>query len=103
MRVSVGVVDTATKEGNSAFGLVSNLSMTHKFGRWDAMGDFNYNQNTQTIFDVVTTSNYSYGGMLRRKINGATNWSASFRESRSGLTAQKGNNNTADSFVTSFS
>ena len=103
MRVSLGVVDTATKEGNSALGLVSNLTMTHKFGRWETTGDFNYFQNTQTLFDVTTTSNYSYGGLLRRKINAATNWSASFRESRSGLSAQEGNNNISDSFVSTLS
>jgi hypothetical protein len=41
--------------------------------------------------------------MLRRRINSAANWSASFRESRSGLTAQGGSNNVADSFLTNFS
>jgi hypothetical protein len=100
---SVGVVDTATRQGNNAVGLVSTLSMTHKFGKWETTSDFDYSQYTQTLFDIVTTSNYSYGGRLRRKINSATNWSASFRESRNGLAAQEGNKNLADSFVTNFS
>jgi hypothetical protein len=103
LQFSIGVVNTATQEGNNAVGLVTNLGMTHKFGRWEATADFDYSQNTLTLYDVVTTSHYSYGGMLRRKINSSTNWSASFRESRSGLTAQEGNNNLADSFVTNLS
>ena len=96
-------MDTATQEGNSGIGLVTNLGMTRKFGRWETTADFSYSQNTQTLLDIVTTSNYNYGGMLRRKINSSTHWSASFRESRSGLTAQEGNNNVSDSFATSLS
>ncbi len=103
LHLSVGVVDTATQEGNSGVGLVTNLNMTRKFGRWDTAADFGYSQNTQTILYIATTSNYSFGGMLRRKINPSTYWSASFRESRSGLTAQKGNDNVSESFVTSLS
>jgi hypothetical protein len=103
LRFSIGVVDTATQEGNSGIGLVANVGMTRKFGRWETSADFSYAQSTQTILDIVTTSNYNYGGMLRRKINSSTYWSASFRESRSGLTAQEGNNNVSDSFATNLS
>jgi hypothetical protein len=103
LRFSIGVVNTATQEGNNAVGLVTNLGVTHKFGQWETTADFNYSQNTQTLFDIVTTSNYSYGGMLRRKINSSANWSTSFREARSGLTAQEGSNNLSDSFVTNLS
>jgi hypothetical protein len=103
LRFSIGVVDMATQEGNSGLGLVTNLSMTRKFGRWETEADFAYSQNTQTLYDIVTTSNYGYGGMLRRKINSSTHWSASFRESRSGLTAREGNSNVSDSFATNLS
>jgi hypothetical protein len=100
---SVGVVDTATQEGNGGLGLVTNLGVTHKFGRWETAADVSYSQNTQTLLSIVTTSNYNYGGSLRRKINSDTSWNASFRESRSGWTAQNGNNNTSESFATSLS
>ncbi len=33
LRFSIGVVDTATQEGNSGIGLVANLGMTRKFGQ----------------------------------------------------------------------
>ena len=103
LRFSIGVVEAATQEGNSGIGLVTNLSMTRKFGQWETAADFSYSQNTQTLFSVVTTSTYGYGGALRRKINSSTYWGASFRESRSGLTVWEGNNNVSDSFATNLS
>ncbi len=49
LRFSVGVVDAATQDGNSGLGLVANLSMTRKFGRWETAADVNYSQNTETL------------------------------------------------------
>lgn len=103
LRFSIGLVDTASQEGNGALGLVTNVGMTRKFGQWDTSADFNYSQDTQTLFGIVTTSNYNYGGMVRRKLNSSTFWSTSFRESRSGLAAQEGNKNFADSVTTNLS
>ena len=103
LHFSIGVVDTATQEGNNGVGLITNLGMTRKFGRWDTAADVSYSQNTETLITIATTSNYSFGGMVRRKLNPSTYWSASFRESHSGLTAQKGNDNVSESFATSFS
>jgi hypothetical protein len=103
LRASVGFVDAATQDGNSGLGLVASLTMTRKFGRWEAAADVNYSQNTETLYAVETTNDYSYGATLRRKINSSAYWSASFRESRSGLSSQTGNNNISNSFTTSFS
>jgi len=103
LRFSIGVVDTSTQEGHGGIGLVTNLVMTRKFGRWETSADFRYSQSTQTLLDIVTTSNYGYGGLLRRKINPSTHWNVSFRESRSGLTAQEGSNNVSDTFTTNLS
>jgi hypothetical protein len=103
MRFSIGIVDTATQDGNGVIGLVTNVGMTRKFGQWETTADFDYTQDTQTLFGIVTTSNYDYGGMIRRKIHSDMHWSTSFRETRSGLTAQEGNQNLADSVTTNFS
>jgi hypothetical protein len=103
LNCSVGVVDTATQEGNSGIGLVGNLSMTRKFGNWDTAADVTYSQDTQTLYSVATTSNYGYGGALRRKLDSSTYWSASYRETHSGLTVQEGNNNVSRAFATNFS
>jgi hypothetical protein len=103
LRFSIGVVDTATQEGNGVLGLVTNVGVTRKFGQWETSADFDYSQDTQTLFGVVTTSNYNYGGMIRRKIHPGIQWSTSLRETRSGLTAQEGSQNLADSFTTNLS
>jgi hypothetical protein len=103
LRFSVGIVDVATQEGNNGVGLVANLNMTRKFGRWETAADISYSQNTETLYAIATTNNYSYGGTLRRKINPSTYWSTSFRESRSGLSSQEGSSNVSDSFTTSLS
>ncbi len=103
LHFSVGIVDTATKEGNTGIGLVGDLSMTRKFGRWDTAADFSFSQDTQTLYSVATTNNYGFGGSLRRKINSSTYWSGSYRETRSGLTTQDGNNNRSKGVATSFS
>jgi hypothetical protein len=103
LRFSIGVVDTASKEGNNGLGLTTSLTMNRKFGRWETTADFNYAQYTQTLLAIATTSNYNYGGSIRRKINDSTYFSASLRQSRSGLTAQRGNSNVSDSFATGLS
>lgn len=102
LNFSIGVVDTATQDGNGGAGLVANLGMTRKFGRWETAADVSYSQDTETLLAIATTSNYSFGGMLRRKINSSTSWSTSFRVSHSGLTAQQGDNNVSDSFATNL-
>lgn len=102
LHFSIGVVDTVTKEGNTALGISANLGMTRKFGRWETNADIGYGQSTQTLYGLVTTSNYSFGGNFRRRINYDTFWSTSFRESRSGLTAQEGNNNDSKVFSTAL-
>jgi hypothetical protein len=99
---SIGVIDTATKQGNTGLGLVTNLNMTRKFGLWETSADFSYSQYTQTLFIIRTTSNYNFGGTLRRKINPDTYWTLSLRESRSGLTAQQGSGNVSDTFGTNL-
>ncbi len=103
LRFSIGIVDMATQEGNSALGLVTTFGMTRKVGLWETTADFNYSQNTQTLYDIATTSNYSYGGMIRRKIDTSTHWTASFRESRSGLTVRGSTNNISNSYSTNLS
>ena len=44
---SLAVVDTATKEGNTALGFVGNLNYHRKFDGWEADANFSYSQNVQ--------------------------------------------------------
>ena len=100
---SVGLVDIATQAGNGGLGLVANLGMMRTFGLWETSADVSYSQDTQTLLSFVTTSNFNFGGTLRRKINPETSWNASFRETRSGLTAQPGSDNSSESVSTGLS
>jgi hypothetical protein len=98
----IGVVDTANKQGNQGMGLVANVGLNKRFGKWETSGDFNYSQNTQTLVSVATTSSYSYGAGLRRRFNQDTYWSSAFRGSRSGLVVVDGTNSTSESYSSSF-
>jgi hypothetical protein len=98
-----GVVDTASKNGNDGAGIVANVGVNKRFGHWETSADFNYQQNIQTQIIIATTSSYSYGGAIRRRINRDTQWSISARQGRTGLVAQAGSGGTSESLSTSFS
>jgi hypothetical protein len=57
----------------------------------------------QTLFGVATTSNYTYGGSVRRKINDVTFWGGTFRATHSGLVQREGANSGSESFSSSLS
>jgi hypothetical protein len=98
-----GVVDTADKNGNNGAGLIGNVGMSKKFGKWDTSADFNYAQNVQTIVSIATTSSYTYGGSVRRKITPDLRWNFSYRASQSGLVIQEGSANKSQNFNSSIS
>ncbi len=98
----LGLVDTASKSGNDGAGLNANIGASRKFGRWDTSADFSYSQNVQTMVSIATTSSYSYGGSLRRKINNDTHWGGSFRTSHSGFVIQSGDGNSSQSASSSL-
>jgi hypothetical protein len=93
----------ATQDGNTGAALVGNVGMSKNFGKWETSADFNYAQNTQTLGIIATTSSYSYGGTLRRRINKQTSWGFGFRGSHSALTARDGDGNRAESYSSSLS
>jgi hypothetical protein len=96
----VGVVDTASQQGNDGAGLNANVGMNRKFGRWDTSADFTYSQNVQTVAGFDTTSSYNYGVSTRRKISNDLAIGGSFRGSHSGLVSVSGSGNRAESFST---
>ncbi len=98
LSLSVGASDTANAIGNNGAGLNAVVSANKRFGRWETSADFTYAQNVMTIGSVTTTSNYSYGADVRRKVNREFAFGGSYRASRSGLVVVDGNGNTANSF-----
>jgi hypothetical protein len=99
----VGAIDTADKNGNNGAGLIANVGMSKKFGKWDTSADFNYAQNVQTMVSIATTSSFNYGGTVRRKVTQDLRFSAGFRSSQTGMVQQEGSGNIARNFNGSVS
>jgi len=97
---SFGMVNNATNNGGGSLGFVGNVALKKQMGGWQLDADFSYAQNVQTIISYYTTSNYSYGGMIRRRFGSNSTWSASYRGLQTGLTQLPGYGNHADTFTT---
>ncbi len=94
---SLSVADT-TVDGSSdnSLGLNINTNFNRRFGAWIANGNFNYSQNAETLLVTYTTSQYGYGGGLRRRW-GKVSWSLNAGANRSGLTGLSGTTNQSES------
>jgi hypothetical protein len=97
---SFGMVNNASNTGGGSLGYVGNVSLKRQLGRWQLDTDFSYAQNVQTIINSYTTSNYSYGAMIRRRFAANSTWTASYRGIQTGLTQLPGYNNRSDNFIT---
>ena len=91
----------ATIDGSSQNSLGFNTTTTfnRRFGKWGVDASVNYAQNVQTLLITYTTSQYGYGGSLRRKW-GIVNWSLSSGISSTGLTGQSGTTSQSKSVST---
>lgn len=98
---SVGVVDTATQEGNSGANLIGSVSFVRRLGAWEVESDFGYSQQVQTLFAVYTTSMYRYDARVRRRLGGLY-WAAGFNGSHSGLTQYDGFGSRHEGLTTSL-
>lgn len=94
---SFGLTDTASQRGNNGLGYTANVGMGRRFGHWETNSDFSYAQNVVTLGTLATTSSYSYGTALKRKVSNDLRVGGSFRGSHSGLSVQTGNSNHAES------
>lgn len=101
LNFSVGVIDTATQEGNSGASLVGNVNYLRRVQGWELGADFSYMQQVQTLFAVYTTSTYRYGAQARRRYR-SFRWLGSFSGSHSGLTQFDGFGSRNESFSTTL-
>jgi hypothetical protein len=99
---SFGMVNNATNNGAGSLGFVGNVSFKRRFGGWQVDSDFSYAENVQTIIAYYTTSNYSYGAMVRRRFGANSTWTTSYRSAHSGLTQIPGYSNRSDTFMTTL-
>jgi hypothetical protein len=80
-----GVMDNTNQDGHVGTTLVANVGFSRKVDGFDLGAHFGYNQNIQTLVAAYTTSSYSYGANVRRRIRYRTYWTASFSGGHSGL------------------
>lgn len=100
--LSVGTVNTAANADQGTLGFVGNLGFKKKFRGWDVNLDVSYNQSVQSSIALATTSNYNYGGFIRKRFGANTYWSASARNVQTGLTQQVGYANRSETFMTTL-
>lgn len=89
-------------EPGMLLGLSESVSYSRRFGAWDTAVGFGYAQNVQSILITYMTSNYTFGGTVRRKI-GPLYWSAAANGGRTGITVQEGSGASNESFSMSLS
>lgn len=99
---SVGMTDTATKEGNTGAGLNANVGFYRKVHRFEVGANFSYAQFVQTVLAISTTSSYSYSASVSRKVSDRTFWNGSFGAGRSGF-GQQGSSSHSERVSTGLS
>ncbi len=94
-------VQDSTVDGSSqnSLGFNATTNFNRRIGKWGVAPSVNYAQNVQTLLVNYTTSQYGYGGSLRRKW-GIVNWSLSSGFSSTGLTGQSGTTSQSKSVST---
>lgn len=99
---SLAVVDTATKEGNTALGFVGNLNYHRKFDGWEADANFSYSQNVATLVIVDTTSSYGYVTNLRRRLGNRSFFMVGYSGSHSGFNTVSDSSSSAQRVSSTF-
>jgi hypothetical protein len=99
---SGAVIDSSNGQGTNALGFLANLNAFHRFGGWQASGQFSYAQNVQTLLVTYTTSYYQYNANLHRRFSRGMQWTAAFNGSHSGLTNYQGTSSHSEGYSTSF-
>jgi len=102
LTVTLGVNDAANKEGNLGAGLVANVNYSNKLGGWYVWGNYNYDQNVQTLLVIYTISSMNYSVGARRRLPKGINWTVGAGSGHSGFGQQKGNSSQAASFSSSL-
>jgi len=97
-----GVFDNATEAGNSQLGVIADVAYNRYVGKWELSGFFDYNQGTQTLYALYTTSTLNYGGRVKRHITQNLRWEVVANVLHSGFQQVAGDNSHGESFTTIF-
>jgi hypothetical protein len=99
---SFGMVNTAGNGNQGTMAAVGNLALKKQIRGWDVNADVSYSQNLQNSISIFTTSNYSYGGSLRKRFGTNVYWTTSARNVQTGITQASGYNTRTDTLMTSL-
>ncbi len=94
-----GVTDSATQASNSWLGFIGNVTYNRYIGKWQVNSFFLYNQNTQTLLAIYTTSTLNYGGTVKRQINPDLTWATVVSFIKSGFEQTAGSSSHGESFT----
>ena len=99
---TLGVMDTATEQGNSATSAIGIVNFTRRFRGWEVGANFGYTQQVQTLYTVYTTSMLNYGASVKHRIFWDGQWSGSFNASKSGLQQYAGMDSHSEAFASNI-
>jgi len=99
---SFGTVNTAGNGNQGSLGFVGNVGIKKKINGWDLNADISYAQNVQSSIALFTTSNYNYGGYVRRRYREFTYLTGSYRAVQTGFTQITGYHNRTDTALTTL-
>lgn len=100
--LSVGVVGNGTNDNQSGAAVVGSVGLKKQVRTWEVNADVSYAQNVQSSIALFTTSNYNYGGFVRKRFGSDTYWTVSARGVQTGLTQIAGYGNRSETFLTTL-
>jgi len=100
---SFGMVNTGGNSNQGALAAVGNVALKKQINGWEINANANYAQSVQNSIAWFTTSNYSYGGSIRRRFGANLYWSASAQDARTALTQFTGYSTHSETYITSLS
>jgi len=90
LTLTLGFIDSATKEGNVGGSAVAIANYRRTVHDWELEGSFVYNQSASTLLAIYQTSSLSYGGSVRHKFFRRVSWSLGAGGGRSGFVQTAG-------------
>jgi hypothetical protein len=89
--------DTSLSSDNG-LNFIGTLAFRRIIRHWEVNGDFNYTQSVQSALATFTTSNFTYGGYMRRRFGADWYFAGSYRGIQNGISQVKGYSNRGDTF-----
>jgi hypothetical protein len=100
---SVAGMDNATQEGNTSVGFMTSLSMTRRLpGDWELIGNFDYDQNVQTMLVDYTSSAFRWRGQAAKRFSNHWYWNGTVGGMKTVFSQLPGSGNRSESVSSGF-